>query len=404
MSRSIIFFFFLLSVLNFKLLGQTRIISTGNWSATTTWQGGDIGDALAEDVITDNSIRPVTVDGNYQIGNFTFGNDIRLVVANGSILEVGDDLDNDDATGITHPRDIETKNNAEIDINTGGTLIIYGNLIVNNNITLNVNGNLIIKGNVDLKNDANFNVSGSVNVNGDFLSGNNTNVTVNNGGSVNVDGNVDVGSGNLNTNGTGVFTAGTCDPNTPANFCNNVTLPIELKSFTASKSNQDIHLNWVTAKEENFSHFEIERSVDQNNWEQIGLVQGLGESNSDVHYDFTDRDAPFGMIYYRLKSVDIDATFEYSPVVKVEVGFEGKLAISPNPVKDAFNLKILLPSEFKEDLAYVGLFDLSGMKIQEFRNFNTDATLQIDQKLKSGLYILKVNHNGLQENIRVVVQ
>ncbi len=199
------------------------------------------------------------------------------------------------------------------------------------------------------------------------------------------------------------------DPNNPGGCaetgtCNSDPLPIELKSFEASKSGKNISLNWVTAKEDNFSHFEIERSVDQNNWNQIGLVQGMGESMSDVYYDFTDRNAPFGKIYYRLKSVDIDATFEYSPVVKIEVGFEGKLAVSPNPVKDASNLKIQVPSEFRENLAYVGLFDLSGVKVQEFRNFNTDGNLQINQKLKSGMYILKVNHNGLQENIRVIIQ
>ncbi|WMN12920.1 T9SS type A sorting domain-containing protein [Marivirga salinae] len=204
-----------------------------------------------------------------------------------------------------------------------------------------------------------------------------------------------------NLGGGGCSADGSCD----ADLGDQIgALPIELKSFEALKSGKNISLVWVTAKEENFSHFEIERSIDQDNWSQIGLVQGLGESMSDVNYDFTDRNAPFGVIYYRLKSVDIDATFEYSPVVKIEVGFEGKLAVSPNPVKDASNLKIQVPSEFREDLAYVGLFDLSGLKVQEFRNFNTDGSLQINQKLKSGMYILKVNHNGLQENIRVVIQ
>ncbi|HET8860780.1 T9SS type A sorting domain-containing protein [Marivirga sp.] len=189
-----------------------------------------------------------------------------------------------------------------------------------------------------------------------------------------------------------------------ADSVNDGTLPIELKSFSASKSGKNIDLDWVTAKEENFSHFEIERSIDQKNWEQIGLVQGMGDSMSDVKYDFTDRSVPFGVIYYRLKSVDIDASYEFSPVVTIEVGFEGKLAVSPNPVQDASNLKIQVPSDFREQLAYVGLFDLSGIKVQEFRNFNTDGTLQINQQLKAGMYILKVNHNGLQENIRVIVQ
>ncbi|ADR23297.1 hypothetical protein MATR_28540 [Marivirga tractuosa] len=199
-----------------------------------------------------------------------------------------------------------------------------------------------------------------------------------------------------------LFSVEVCDET--IGICTDEALPIELKSFTASKSGKNIDLNWVTAKEENFSHFEIERSLDQENWSQIGLVQGLGESNSDVFYDFTDRNAPFGVIYYRLKSVDIDASYEYSPVVKIEVGFEGKLAVSPNPVQDASNLKIQVPSEFRDKLAYVGLFDLNGTKVQEFRNFDAEGSLQINQQLKAGMYILKVNHNGLQENIRVVVQ
>jgi hypothetical protein len=73
-------------------------------------------------------------------------------------------------------------------------------------------------------------------------------------------------------------------------------------------------------------------------------------------------------------------------------------------VRDASNLKIQVPTEFTEDLGYVGLFDLSGVKVQEFRNFDASGTLEINQKLKSGMYILKVNHNGLQENIRVIIQ
>jgi hypothetical protein len=247
-------------------------------------------------------------------------------------------------------------------------------------------------------------------------------------GTLDIGGTLDFGDVDFEIDGTGAISAGSIeggantsctqpdgDPNATCptfeygtcsggGLCEDEALPIELKSFTTSKSSKNINLNWVTAKEENFSHFEVERSLDQDNWEQIGLVQGMGESMSDVYYDFTDRNAPFGVIYYRLKSVDIDATFEYSPVVAIEVGFEGKLAVSPNPVKDASNLKIQVPSEFKEDLSYVGLFDLSGIKVQEFRNFDTDGTLQINQKLKSGMYILKVNHNGLQENIRVVIQ
>ncbi|MGM0580669.1 MAG: T9SS type A sorting domain-containing protein [Bacteroidota bacterium] len=312
--------------------------------------------------------------------------------------------------------------NYTIDIENKTNLVINGNITFDETLTINLNGgdatitimspytlrakNLVINGTpgggttkvLDVKGpDGALVVDETVNFTG-------KDVEIDGGGSITA--NRIEGAENTTCEGDNncpTFNVDDCD-GTGDSLCGEEALPIELKTFSASKSGTNISLDWVTAKEENFSHFEVERSLDQENWEQIGLVQGMGESMSDVNYDFTDRNAPFGVIYYRLKAVDIDATFEYSPVVKIEVGFEGKLAVSPNPVKDASNLKVQVPKEFREDLAYVGLFDLSGVKVQEFRNFDTDGSLQINQKLKSGMYILKVNHNGLQENIRIIIQ
>jgi len=279
------------------------------------------------------------------------------------------------------------------------------NIFIPDTVTVTVNGGILFGGQPDK--DKFLTVEGTLDI-GTTLDFGSIQFEIDGVGTISAN---RIQGGGDTTCSTGSGGTGTCptisaSECTDGGICNdgNFTLPIELKSFTASKSNKNINLDWVTAKEENFSHFEIERSLDQKNWEQIGMVQGMGESMSDVYYDFTDRSAPFGVIYYRLKSVDIDASFEHSHVVKIEIGFEGKLAVSPNPVKDASNLKIQVPIEFREDLAYVGLFDLNGTKVQEFRNFNTDGSLQIAQKLKSGMYILKVNHNGLQENIRIIIQ
>ena len=347
--------------------------------------------------------------------------------------------------GITFAQTCSTSNGNQLFFNvceggaTGDSFTYTGNyeIQVGNNHELVINGDVTINGTLTIKlvgstSSVLIQSPYALNATSVVFEGSATGkvLTVEgNDGAFNVDETLDFGGNNIEIDGEGsisareiingegvtctqpdgdpnqscpLFNVETCDE--PNGICQDEALPIELKSFSASKSAQNINLDWVTAKEENFSHFEIERSIDQNNWNQIGLVQGMGESMSDVNYDFTDRNAPFGMIYYRLKAVDIDATFEYFQVIKIENGFEGKLAVSPNPVKDAASLKIQVPSEFREDLAYVGLFDLSGVMVQEFRNFNTDGSLQINQKLKSGMYILKVNHNGLQENIRVIVQ
>jgi len=283
-------------------------------------------------------------------------------------------------------------NPLEIIVASGATLTVTEDVTFNVSSTpqdkfLTVNGNLDVGqtldfGNIDFEIDGTGGISAS-----DVIGGGNTTCTDGEGG----------GTGTCPT----FNVSGSC---TGGGICGDSALPIELKSFSASIFNNNINLNWITAKEENFSHFELERSLDQNNWEQIGIVQGLGESNSDVYYDFTDENAPFGKLYYRLKSVDIDATFEYSPFVSIENGFEGSLRIMPNPAQNASNLKIHVPAKFKENIDYVGLFDLSGVKIQEFRNFDTQSSLQIEKELKAGMYILKVNHNSLQENIRIIIQ
>jgi len=346
------------------------------WTKSETWANDNPGTSLGG--ATDDVIVFGYVTRN---GNLTVGGDIRLII-NDTLVVTGN---------------VNAAGGSSIIVNDGGVLIILGDLST--------------AGGLDFDNTGN----GLVAVGGEFSAAGGADIDTNDqfylyDDDPDFNGGATVNGENPRGNPESEFKSDTDlanDNSSIKDFIDSggsTSLPIELKSFIASKSAKNIALNWVTAKEENFSHFEIERSLDQNNWEQIGMVQGLGQSNSDVYYDFTDRNASFGIIYYRLKSVDIDATFEYSPIVKIEIGFEGNLTVSPNPVKDASNLKIQVPNEFKENLAYVGLFDLSGIKVQEFRDFSTDGTLEINQRLKSGMYILKVNHNGLQENIRVVIQ
>jgi hypothetical protein len=51
-------------------------------------------------------------------------------------------------------------------------------------------------------------------------------------------------------------------------------VPVEFLSFDAKRVNEKVNLTWVTASEINNSHFEVERSVDNNRFEQIGTVKG----------------------------------------------------------------------------------------------------------------------------------
>lgn len=92
---------------------------------------------------------------------------------------------------------------------------------------------------------------------------------------------------------------------------------LELKvTPTANEKNT---VSWVTAKEWENCHFEIERSVNGgNSFTKIGEVKGMGWSSDLSHYSFADHDLPklSGDVYYRIKQVDFKGQCDYSKVLK----------------------------------------------------------------------------------------
>jgi len=99
---------------------------------------------------------------------------------------------------------------------------------------------------------------------------------------------------------------------------NNNPLPVELISFTASRNGDAVALNWSTASEINNSYFEPERSVNNTEFEDIGRVEGHGNSASIQNYNFTDLNSPEGTLVYRLKQVDFNGNATYSYAIEVK--------------------------------------------------------------------------------------
>jgi hypothetical protein len=97
----------------------------------------------------------------------------------------------------------------------------------------------------------------------------------------------------------------------------NLVLPIKLIDLTVSEFKNRILLQWSTSTEVNASHFIVERSINGTEYEEVGNVPAVGNSNVIQHYQFTDISSFKGIIYYRLRMVDIDATFANSKVVTI---------------------------------------------------------------------------------------
>jgi glucose/arabinose dehydrogenase len=162
-------------------------------------------------------------------------------------------------------------------------------------------------------------------------------------------------------------------------------LSVEWSSFTAIPSASRVKLIWETCCEVNNAGFEIERKQSATDWQMIGFVQGRGTTSEVQRYSFTDNAAPTGTVLYRLKQIDFDGVFSYSPIVESVVGTPSTFALNqnyPNPFNPETRISYRLPAASDVKLE---LYDVLGRKL---------ATL-VSARQEAGSYLVALNTQTL---------
>ncbi len=174
-------------------------------------------------------------------------------------------------------------------------------------------------------------------------------------------------------------------------------LPVELTHFTVSITEGIGVLEWSTASEYNSHYFSIESSEDAIHFKEIGRMNAAGFSTVTQHYLYNDVSAGTSgaaRIYYRLRMVDTDNSFQYSAVRWVDLNestVNESLNIFPNPVQDLLSVTLYSSTE---QSATIELTEVTGKLIrkenrplQQGNNF-----LEIDRldELADGIYLLKI--------------
>jgi hypothetical protein len=164
-----------------------------------------------------------------------------------------------------------------------------------------------------------------------------------------------------------------------------IPLPLKLLAFTATKTAfNKVLLQWKTAEETGCSHFDIERSEDGRQWMKIGVTPAIGQQGAIQSYQFTDQSPLPGSNYYRLKQVDLDGQYDYSPVRLISFNNQTAVLIYPTLIKGNNPLFI---SGISPEKAVVELYDNNGRMLSKTKLYSNSITLP---SLPAGTYHIKV--------------
>ena len=159
-------------------------------------------------------------------------------------------------------------------------------------------------------------------------------------------------------------------------------LPVSLLSFEAEAKNNTAVLNWSTTKETNVEKFVVEASTNGSLFSAVSTVAAAGSYNLVHRYQSTDNSHHEPVVYYRIKMIDNDGKFTYSPVKKLSFGSAATVSCFPNPAKDYVVLS--LTHATAGDFKYV-VMSMTGSILQSSAVRVESGSQQIRINLSSGL-------------------
>lgn len=182
--------------------------------------------------------------------------------------------------------------------------------------------------------------------------------------------------------------------------CDVTTTPLNFLSFDVRQADNTVILNWVTANEQNVSHFNILVSQDGKTW-NVHPVKVPAKNQLLNEYQFTLPANNSGITYYKIQEVDKDGKTDFSKVKSLNFGIEDEIYVYPNPADDKAHIRYSLSGE---KILTAIIYDVHGRKIFEntFTALAEKGEITIDLDIASGLYILEVVTETFVKDIKLI--
>ena len=184
-------------------------------------------------------------------------------------------------------------------------------------------------------------------------------------------------------------------------------VPVNFVWFTANKLHEkQALLNWKTAQEINSAFFLVERSNDALIFNAIGSVQASGNSSVGIEYSFTDLQPASGLNYYRLKQVDLDGKFIYTPtrVIRFNEPDAGFVKYFPNPTRGMVYIE--LSGTMARESKLINISNAAGVVVDQVKLgavSNNIISINLD-KYARGIYFIQIKTPTANSTQRIILK
>lgn len=164
------------------------------------------------------------------------------------------------------------------------------------------------------------------------------------------------------------------------------SLPLTLVSFDVESNTDIITCVWSTEQEVGVRGFEIQRTENiDTGWETIGWIDANNKMAKN-RYSWEDRKVEaFIEYFYRLRIIDLNGSYKFSPLRKGKIVGKELVSIYPNPVIDVLTIQS----------------NINAGKSMSIKIYNVNGALQISDfwKIKKGKSSTELNVESLPPSI-----
>jgi hypothetical protein len=183
-------------------------------------------------------------------------------------------------------------------------------------------------------------------------------------------------------------------------------LPIELKNFYYEKDDEGrVWLHWITVSEKNADYFEVERSFDGYSYYSLGTVKAANNLYKEMAYKFYDTDILDSKVYYRLKMVDRDESFQYAGPLVTSDGhlFSENSGYFVN--ESHLELEEFLINPYNVNTVII--YNIEGKKefcfpVKELEKSNGRARIPLTE-LPAGIYVCQLEGYSYRKNFKFLL-